>query len=155
MAFAKDMAFAKFVKFALVGALASALLAGCSASDVELKGSMFNAMGIGGRLSGSKNKTKAAVRAPLVVPPSAELPPPGAEKVALKPADWPDDPDVRRKKAAAKSKAARKKYCAEGAPEKDIDEFEKTFKHDAPTRCSAISDAFSRMLGKTKPADSE
>ncbi len=45
-------------------------------------------------------------RAPLVVPPSRELPPPQSESAAARSAAWPKDPDsVRRKQATAAEKA--------------------------------------------------
>jgi hypothetical protein len=49
-------------------------------------------------------------RAPLVVPPSRDLPPPRSEgEVADKTAAWPKDPDVRRRKEATAAEKARLK----------------------------------------------
>jgi hypothetical protein len=49
-------------------------------------------------------------RAPLVVPPSRELPPPRSEdEVAAKTAAWPKDPDVKRRKQEAAAEKARLK----------------------------------------------
>src|SRR3981189_49252 len=45
-------------------------------------------------------------RSPLVVPPKLDLPPPGAASAEVKDANWPKDPDIRKRKAAI---AARKK----------------------------------------------
>src|SRR5262249_35758295 len=49
-------------------------------------------------------------RAPLVVPPSRNLPPPRSEdEVAAKTPAWPKDPDVRRRKEATAAEKARLK----------------------------------------------
>ena len=49
-------------------------------------------------------------RAPLVVPPSRNLPPPrGEEEVAAKTPAWPKDPDVKRRKEATAAEKARLK----------------------------------------------
>jgi hypothetical protein len=54
-------------------------------------------------------------RSPLVVPPKIDLPPPEATSADVKAANWPKDPDVQRRKAAAE--AARKS----GRPEDTIE----------------------------------
>jgi hypothetical protein len=49
-------------------------------------------------------------RAPLVVPPSRELPPPRSEdEVAARTSAWPRDPDVKRRKQEAAAEKARLK----------------------------------------------
>jgi hypothetical protein len=45
-------------------------------------------------------------RSPLVVPPKIDLPPPAAAAAEVKAPNWPNDPDIQRRKAAI---AARKK----------------------------------------------
>ena len=53
-------------------------------------------------------------RAPLVVPPSRNLPPPrGEEEVAAKTPAWPKDPDVKRRKEATAAEKARLKRSAD------------------------------------------
>jgi hypothetical protein len=49
-------------------------------------------------------------RAPLVLPPGRDLPPPEANAAKAKAANWPDDPDVKR---AKKAKAERKPFNPE------------------------------------------
>jgi len=49
-------------------------------------------------------------RAPLVLPPGRDLPPPEANAAKTKTANWPDDPDVKR---ARKAKAERKPFNPE------------------------------------------
>jgi hypothetical protein len=48
-------------------------------------------------------------RAPLVVPPSRNLPKPQEETAAAKTAAWPNDPDVKRRKQEAAAEKARLK----------------------------------------------
>ena len=54
-------------------------------------------------------------RAPLVLPPSRNLPKPQEETTAAKTAAWPNDPDVKRRKQEAAAEKARLKggYSAE------------------------------------------
>jgi hypothetical protein len=54
-------------------------------------------------------------RSPLVVPPSRDLPPPEAAMPAPKAANWPVDPDEKRRKEAiaARKKAANTRYQVE------------------------------------------
>lgn len=106
-------------------ALASALpLAGCD--TVELHGSMFEAVGL-------TNKPKSApsqveTRAPLIVPPSAELPPPAPKSaIAASPQNWPNDPDQQAKLAAAEEQRKKQDYYDSGdfSGKGGIDEFSK------------------------------
>src|SRR5262249_2219667 len=58
-----------------------------------------------GLRNGSESEIEYRERAPLVVPPSRNLPPPQAEAPAARSAAWPKDPDVKgRKQAAEKAK---------------------------------------------------
>jgi hypothetical protein len=56
-------------------------------------------------------------RAPLVVPPSRDLPPPQAEAPATRGPDWPKDPDVQRRKEASAAEKAKLKRSADAALE--------------------------------------
>jgi hypothetical protein len=62
---------------------------------------------------GLRNGQEAGIeykeRPPLVLPPNRNLPPPvSATSLAKKSPAWPDDPDIKKAKAAAKAKAERK-----------------------------------------------
>lgn len=110
---------------------ASLLLAGC-ADRIEFHGKVFEAMGLDNI---DRNKTAAKnvpTRAPLVVPPSRNLPPPGAPEQALASADasWPQDPDELARKAAAEQKRKQKEYYEKGdwSGKGGIEEFEKIVK---------------------------
>jgi hypothetical protein len=52
-------------------------------------------------------------RAPLVVPPSRDLPPPQTEGPAARNPAWPKDPDVARRKAASAAEKAKLYSSAE------------------------------------------
>lgn len=54
-------------------------------------------------------------RAPLVVPPSRDLPPPQAEGPTTRTADWPKDPDVQRRKEATAAEKAKLRRTADTA----------------------------------------
>lgn len=65
------------------------------------------------RMLGLRNGQEAGIeykeRPPLVLPPTTNLPPPGsATSLAKKTPAWPDDPDVKAAKAAAKAKKEHK-----------------------------------------------
>jgi hypothetical protein len=65
------------------------------------------------RAMGLRNGQEAGIeyreRPPLVLPPTTNLPPPGsATSLAKRTPQWPDDPDIKRAKAAAKAKAEKK-----------------------------------------------
>jgi hypothetical protein len=54
-------------------------------------------------------------RAPLVVPPSRNLPPPRSEAAATSNPAWPNDPDVKKRKADAVKKKQPNRTAAEAA----------------------------------------
>ncbi len=54
-------------------------------------------------------------RAPLVVPPSRNLPPPQSDSVAASNPAWPKDPDVKQRKLDAAKKKQPNKSAAEAA----------------------------------------
>jgi hypothetical protein len=102
----------------MVAVLAFALalpVAGCSGYDVELKGGIFESLGVAGNLGKKEGDAKLKARPGLVVPPStASLPKPGSapNQVASAPGQsWPVDPE--QKKAADKQAriAAHEAFC--------------------------------------------
>lgn len=56
-------------------------------------------------------------RAPLVVPPSRELPPPQSEASVTRNPAWPKDPDVQRRKEATAAEKAKLRRSADAALE--------------------------------------
>jgi len=56
-------------------------------------------------------------RAPLVVPPSRDLPPPQSERSVERNPNWPKDPDVARRKEATAAEKAKLKRSADAAEE--------------------------------------
>jgi hypothetical protein len=54
-------------------------------------------------------------RAPLVVPPSRDLPPPQSEGPAARDPNWPKDPDVARRKEASAAEKAKLRHSADAA----------------------------------------
>lgn len=89
----------------LVGALACvAVLGGCG--GVEFEGKIFDYMGVSG--SGQpEGDLRMSERPPLLVPPSVKtLPQPGTNAaVTAARQDWPDDPELVRKRIAKQEKA--------------------------------------------------
>ena len=138
-------------KFAFVAVFLT-LIGGCSAGDVQLEGKIFEAMGVSDVLN-SRPEPKVKARAPIVMPPDAQLPEPG-KRVVAKHQDhqWPDDPDIRARKKIADAELARRKYCEEGAgtnradPEYDIEK---------AAHCGLLSkmltNSFGRAEEKTQP----
>jgi hypothetical protein len=114
----------KFLRIAFGSALAAILVVAVSAGSVRaaddgeedewydikiLRGIM---RGVG--LKRDEPAINYRERSPLVVPPSTNLPPPETDAVAERNPAWPDDPDVKRRKQAAKrtgeATAARQEY---------------------------------------------
>jgi hypothetical protein len=65
--------------------------------------------GLGFKKDGEQSGINYQERAPLVVPPTRDLPPPQTDDAARKNAQWPVDQDEKRRKAAA---ASRKKAAS-------------------------------------------
>ena len=109
------------------------LLGGCSGYDVQVDAPMLEHIGLISE-SGSDKEKVAETRAPLVLPPTKTLPPPGngiseGEQV------WPNDPDAAL--ADAKSADERKQErIADGAFDEDDDEgtFDRITGRTAPGR---------------------
>jgi hypothetical protein len=115
-----------------VGVIAAALcftpfLTGCSdGTDVEINAPLLDAAGLKLTTNNKRKTEDLPERAPLVVPPSRDLPPPGRPRAAqVAEANLPRDPDQMKKAAA--SKAEREKYCREGdwSDKGGISEFDK------------------------------
>lgn len=136
----------KRLRIVLLGGVIA--LGGCSSiDDVELEVPFF------GKISTStKAKTpKVATRAPLVLPPKTQLPPPGpAEPVpgaavqtagALGPQSWPKDPDVAKRRELAKLEAKKKgrRKNLGWSKKGGIDEFEKSV--DPATSLPSVGEA--------------
>jgi hypothetical protein len=104
---------------ALAGLLALALLAGTGHAwaqddddeplDTKLFRSFMKEMGFNRGEEGIEYRE----RAPLVVPPTRNLPPPQAEGPAAKDPAWPKDPDVTRRKQASSAEKAKLYSSAE------------------------------------------
>ena len=88
------------------------VVAGCSGQDIQFEGKVFDAMGISGPAARPKDK-KMAERAPLVMPPQSQLPPPGERVAAAEEMNWPKDPELAAKAKQAAIEAERKEYCAD------------------------------------------
>lgn len=90
-------------------------VAGCSGYDVELKGGVFEQLGIAGNLNKKREETKLRARPGLVVPPStASLPKPGSapNQVATAPGQsWPVDPEQKEASDKRAQIAAHEAFC--------------------------------------------
>lgn len=73
------------------------LLTGCADYELEVDAPILSQVGL---LTPDKPLPKLKERAPLVVPPTAQLPPPGTRAEAPDDMNWPDDPDVKAKQLA-------------------------------------------------------
>ncbi|MGI9382263.1 MAG: hypothetical protein ACR2PO_03850 [Methyloligellaceae bacterium] len=96
--------------------VAAALLGGCG-SGVSLEGKVFDWAGVSDKAKAKqKREPKLQKRAPLVLPPSvaAKLPEPGPQQVNAAPENWPDDPDLQRKKELAETKQKLEEYRRNG-----------------------------------------
>lgn len=88
-----------------------ALMAGCSADDVQFEGKIFDAMGMNNPTHRSEPKMKA--RAPLVVPPNLDrIPEPGTPPESLS-GDLAalNDPDQTKKDSRAELERQQAEYC--------------------------------------------
>ena len=75
---------------AVVG-LGTTGMGGCAATDqIEFQGKIFEMAGLTNR---EKKETVPVERAPLVIPPTKQLPQPGPRQAAASPQNWPMDPD--------------------------------------------------------------
>ncbi|MGH6865817.1 MAG: hypothetical protein ACREDO_06560 [Methyloceanibacter sp.] len=100
----------------LAAALVCALtLSGCG-GGVELEGKVFDYMGISG--SRQEADVRMGERAPLMLPPNlGNLPQPGTgAAVATARQDWPDDPEVVRKRVAKQEQAKQAEIKAAADP---------------------------------------
>ncbi len=125
-------------------ALLSFLLGGCAAGDVQFEGKVFEAIGVNDMLS-KRPPPKVKARAPIVMPPDAQLPEPGKRAVAKhQDTQWPDDPDERARRNVADAELAQKKYCqGPGLNKSDP-------KYDAQkaANCGLLSKILNNSLGR-------
>lgn len=129
--------------FAVPILAAGLFLAGCSGSDVQFEGKIFEAAGLTG--INRREEAKVRERAPIVLPPGAALPEPGKRKVAAKDVQWPDDPDVKARKSVAEIEVARQKYCSEvGRNRQDPYFDEEKAAHCGGLLTKAMNNAFGR-----------
>jgi hypothetical protein len=101
----------------LAAALTAGLLAGgCSGTDVELKGGVFDMLGVSD-LNVKREEPKMQDRAGLVIPPStASLPPPGTGAqpvVASNGEAFPVNPEERTTADAAQIVEKHRAFCAQ------------------------------------------
>lgn len=109
-------------------------LSACGTDDVVLEGKLFEAAGISGSLNKKAKTPKIKARSGLILPPSAQLPEPGKRVAVQDEQNWPDDPDVRRRKAAALAEAERKEYCSEVGRNRNHPDFDE----DKTAKCSSL-----------------
>jgi hypothetical protein len=104
--------------------VAGVALSGCVGQDVEFEGKIFDVVGLSGERKQKEKQMES--RAPLVMPPSKQLPQPGPKEQVASPNNWPIDPDERRKQELADKKDELEKYYRDGdfSDRADIDEFE-------------------------------
>ncbi len=91
----------------------AAALAGCSAGDVELNGSVFDTLGIGSK-SANANTAKVPERQGLVLPPNLDrLPEPGSGALAAQSGTdaMPVDPEQKRMASATQTQVKHNEYC--------------------------------------------
>ena len=105
--------------------VASFALGGCAGNQVEFEGKIFDMVGMN-NIGKPKKDRELEERAPLVMPPSKELPKPGPREQIATPASWPVDADVRRKQEQEAKKDAMERYYREGdfTDKAGIEEFE-------------------------------
>lgn len=93
-------------------------VSGCSMSDVELNGGIFDLMGVSSKTQTRVAEPKLAPRAPLVLPPSKDRLPdpeaPGAQVAGTQDGSWPVDPEDKRKSGAKQAADAQAAYCNDG-----------------------------------------
>jgi hypothetical protein len=100
-------------------------LAGCD--SVEYHGKIFDAMGLTNKPQ--PKPTDVQTVAPLVIPPTSDLPPPAEKGVAGAgaPQAWPNDPDQQAKIAQTEEQKKLQEYYDKGdfSGKGGIDEFNK------------------------------
>ena len=139
----KNIVRSSFTVLALAGLIS---LGGCSAGDVQFEGKIFDAVGLSGQQARSADP-KVRERAPLVLPPKAELPPPGERVVADKDMNWPEDPEIEQRRKMAALNQERQKYCTEiGRNEKHP-----FYDPDKAKHCqSLLSKGFNNAFGRAE-----
>lgn len=95
-------------------------LGGCG--GVQFEGKVFDAVGLGQKEVHAEKTVPD--RAPLIVPPKTELPPPGPRDQIAQPENWPQEPETVRQQQVAAAKAKKEEYYDKGNTT-DIDEFDK------------------------------
>lgn len=102
-------------RMVLAGLLAAGIsVGGCSGTDVELNGGVFDALGVS-NLSTKREEPKMKNRPGLVIPPTtASLPAPGSApqtEVAANGEAFPVNPEDRKKTDTAQIVAQHKEFC--------------------------------------------
>lgn len=98
-------------KIVLAGVVA-AVLAGCSADDVQLNGKVFDAMGVN-TSSTNRDAPELAPRSGLVIPPNlSSLPQPGSGKSGEPALAEIQDYDAKRTTSRADLEKQHAEYCA-------------------------------------------
>lgn len=102
----------RLARLAVIGTLCLSM-AGCAGTDVELKGGVFDLMGVSGPAT-KRTDPKLADRPGIVIPPStASLPAPGEPQaaVALGGEAFPVNPEDARKAQVAGTVDQHKAFC--------------------------------------------
>jgi len=105
--------------------VAGVALSGCAGQEVEFEGKVFDMVGLSD-VGKPKQDKQMEARAPLLLPPSKQLPKPGSKEQVASPNNWPVDPDERREQELADQKDALERYYREGdfTDRAGIEEFE-------------------------------
>jgi hypothetical protein len=106
------------VALAMAAGAGSAFAEDAGDDDVPLDTKLYRRfMKEMGFRSGSEVGIEYRERAPLVVPPSRDLPPPQREGPAARDPAWPKDPDVARRKEATAAEKAKLRHSVDNVTE--------------------------------------
>jgi hypothetical protein len=144
----------KWLTFSAVACVAAALTACDGIDAVEINAPLLDAVGV--NLMGKpKPEPNLPERPPLVVPPSANLPEPGAPPTQVASANgqqWPQDPDQMKKEREAAAEAELKERCRTGnwGPNANIDDFRKNTGMEARCRPEWVQNAIKAREEKAR-----
>ena len=114
---------ARFVILASVLAAGMAVSA-CSGADVELKGGVFDALGVSGNQNKNRKEPKMTNRPGLVIPPStASLPAPGTARPTVLAANgeaFPINPEDAKKMKSAEILQRHNAFCEKARQREQI-----------------------------------
>ena len=139
-----------FLKGMLILGVSLSLTA-CGTGDVVLEGKIFEAAGLSGSLNKKAKTPKVKERSGLVLPPSAQLPEPGKRVAVQDEQNWPDDPDLRRKRLALQDEAEIKKYCSEVGRNEHAPDYDE----DKAAKCGSVFSGLLNGFGRAPETDKE